>query len=180
MKRHEGWHRAPSIRHMASPYLCPAMVWTIGWGSTMAGDGRPVTRDTAPITPEQGAALFQRDLQRFALALARMVRVPVNDNQFGALLSFVFNLGPGRLQSSTLLRRLNGGDYEGAANEFPKWVNGGGRRLPGLVARRAEERALFLAPPPQPVLPIPPAQRNGVLAQFIDGFQRARAGAFSG
>jgi lysozyme len=74
------------------------------------------------------------------------VTVPLNDNEFGALTSFTFNLGIGNLKSSTLLKKLNAGDRAGAADEFGKWVNAGGKPLPGLVKRRAAERALFLTP----------------------------------
>jgi len=174
IKRFEGWAHAPSLRHLAYPYLCPAAIWTIGWGSTMALDGRPVTRDTPPVTPEEGEALVARDMARFSNATAAMLRVQVTDNQFGALVSFVFNLGPGRLRSSTLLALLNRGDAAGAADQFGRWVMGGGRRLPGLVARREAERELFLRPAARLVVDNTPAQPRGVaalLASFRAAYQ---------
>jgi lysozyme len=145
IKRAEGFHRRlPDGR--AAPYLCPANIWTIGWGSTRDLQGAPITRDTPPVTVEEAELLFGRDLRLFEEGVRRLVSVPLTNNQFGALVSFAYNLGLGRLRSSTLLRRLNAGRYEDAANEFPKWVMAGGRRLPGLVIRREQERVLFLKP----------------------------------
>lgn len=88
--------------------------------------------------------LFIIDAQRFVRAVAEMVEVPLTQNQFDALVSFAFNVGEGALAESTLLRKLNAGDYIGAADEFGKWVKADGEVLPGLVSRRAAERALFL------------------------------------
>jgi lysozyme len=78
------------------------------------------------------------------MAVLRHIRVPLEDGQFNALCSFVFNLGSGALQSSTLRRKINRGDYIGAANEFPRWVYAGGRKLKGLVRRREHERLMFI------------------------------------
>lgn len=119
------------------PYICPAGYWTIGWGHLCA-------RDNPPITEERGEQLLEGDIFAAELAVSRMVKVRLTDNQYAALVSFTFNLGGGRLASSTLLRRLNAGYYVGAADQFGKWVFGGGRKLPGLVTRRAAERQLFL------------------------------------
>ncbi|MEP3071507.1 lysozyme [Maricaulis sp.] len=143
-------------------YLCPAGVWTIGWGHTGSDvhEGLVITRDRAE-------ELFTRDVSAFEAGVNRLVHVPVSQAQFDALVSFAFNVGldedvddiPEGLGDSTLLRLLNAGDYEGAAQEFPKWRRGGGRVLPGLVRRRAEEQALFLSqmpaarPVPMPVAP---------------------------
>jgi GH24 family phage-related lysozyme (muramidase) len=86
-----------------------------------------------------------RDLAPREVAVSRLITVPLNQNQFDALVSFVFNLGSGALQCSTLRRRLNAGAYLEAADEFPKWVYAGGRKLKGLVRRREAERILFLS-----------------------------------
>lgn len=124
----------------AEPYLCPAGVATLGYGTT-AG----VTMDTPPVTEDEAEALLALDLRRFERAVSRLCPVPLTQGQFDALVSFSYNLGAGALQSSTLRRKLLRGDYEGAADEFPRWVYAGrARRLAGLVRRRAAERALFL------------------------------------
>ncbi len=77
-------------------------------------------------------------------AVNRLVTVPLTQNQFDALISFVFNLGIGNFRTSTLLKKLNAGDYTGAAKEFPPWVRADGKQLPGLIKRRDAEKALFL------------------------------------
>lgn len=162
------------------PYLCPAGVWTVGWGSTRGLDGEPVTRGTAPVTVEQAERLLRRDLVTFEAAVSRMVRVPLTDGQYGALVSFTYNLGAGRLQSSMLLRRVNEGLFDLAAREFGKWVMAGGRRLPGLVARRADERAMFLTPDPVPEelsVPMVSAPTTGRVGRFLAAFRTAAGGA---
>ncbi len=120
-------------------YICPAGMLTIGVGHT----GKDVKLGMT-ITPEESDKLLQSDLQSSESAVNRMVRVALTQNQFDALVSFVFNVGPGAFRSSTLLRLLNAGDYFGAADEFPRWNKGGGKVLPGLTKRRAAERAMFL------------------------------------
>ena len=82
---------------------------------------------------------------RFERAVLRLWPVPLTQGQYDALVSFSFNLGAGALQSSTLRRKIMRGDYEGAADEFPRWVFAGGRRMVGLVRRREAKRALFLS-----------------------------------
>lgn len=122
-------------------YKDPVGVWTIGYGHTGS--------DVAPgLIISQGRAdqLLQEDLAKFEAGVSDLVKVPISDNQFAALVSFAYNLGLAALADSTLLRKLNAGDYQGAAEEFPRWVNAGGQRLPGLVTRRERERRLF-APP---------------------------------
>lgn len=119
-------------------YLCPAGALTIGVGHT-GSDVEP----GQTITQAQSDALLAKDLEKFEAAVSRLVRVPLTQNQFDALVSFAFNLGAGALQSSTLLKKLNKGDYQGAGAEFGKWVKAGGKTLTGLVRRRAAEAALF-------------------------------------
>ena len=87
--------------------------------------------------------LFRHDLRRFERGVTRLINYPLQQNQFDALVSFAFNLGNGALQASTLRRKLNRGDVEGASNEFKRWVRAGGRVLKGLVRRRAAEAILF-------------------------------------
>lgn len=114
--------------------------WTIGFGHT-----GPDVHKGLVISYERANELFDQDLTKFAAEVSAMVPV-VTDTQFSALVSFAYNLGLGNLRSSTLLRKHNAGDYAGAAKEFGKWVNAGGRKLPGLVKRRDAEAALYLKP----------------------------------
>lgn len=91
-------------------------------------------------------ALLRADLQKFADGVDELRAVPLTEHQKAALVSFAFNVGLGNLKSSTLLRHLNDGDYQGAANQFLVWNKAAGHVLPGLVKRREAERAMFLAP----------------------------------
>ena len=121
-------------------YKCPAGIWTIGYGHTDAN----VTSGTK-ITQEQANKLFNQDIKKFEKGVEQMVKVLINQNQFDALVSFSFNLGLGALQNSTLLKKLNAKDYQGAANEFDRWVYAGNKKLEGLIRRRREEKELFLS-----------------------------------
>lgn len=119
-------------------YKDSAGVNTIGYGHTgsAAYPGNKIT--------EQGAeSLLRTDIQEAKRAL-KFVYVPLDKYQEGALTSFIFNLGAGNFRDSTLLKKLNAKDYEGAANELPRWVHAGGQRLAGLVRRREAEKNLFL------------------------------------
>ena len=127
-----------------APYLCPAKVWTIGYGATYGSDGRRVTRHTRSITEDEADALLTRDLGRFAAGVDRLVSVGLDPEQRAALVSFAFNLGLGALKASTLLRRVNGLEWGDVPTQFRRWVYGGGQRLPGLVTRREAEVALWL------------------------------------
>jgi len=118
-------------------YLCPAGVPTIGYGHTYGVKlGRKISQAEAEV-------LLDHDYQEALDGVERLVKVPLNENQLGALTSFVFNLGEGNLGSSTLLKKINVGDFEGAAKEFDRWVFSKGVKLNGLVARRAAEKELF-------------------------------------
>lgn len=130
----------------ATPYMDPTGTWTIGYGFTFLGDGERVSADTAPITEGEASALVLGKMSAILAAVQKAVTVPLNTNQAAALSDFAYNLGLGALRESTLLRLFNDGQTAAAANEFPKWVYGGGRILPGLVRRREAERALFLEP----------------------------------
>ena len=122
-------------------YRCAAGVPTLGFGSTHG-----ITMDSPPNTEEDGLELLMLDIAKFERAVERLITAPLNQNQFDALVSFSFNLGSGSLQNSTLRRRVNRSEYERAAEEFPRWVFAGGRKLKGLVRRRYAERELFLTP----------------------------------
>lgn len=112
---------------------------TIGYGHLIK-PGESFTE----ITEAEATELLRRDVAVAERAVNRLVKVPVTQDQFDALVSFTFNLGEGSLERSTLLKKLNAGDYNGAANEFPRWVRAGGRVLAGLVNRRNDERELFV------------------------------------
>jgi lysozyme len=124
------------------PYRDVAGYWTIGVGHLVARD-RGAPRPPS-ITRAEAMKLLRADLLKAAGSVLRLVAVPLSDGQYTALLSFVFNLGGGALQASTLLRRLNHVDYAGAAAEFPRWNKAGGRVVRGLSKRRWAERALFI------------------------------------
>lgn len=141
---------------------------TIGYGHTSQAGPPAVTRGMK-ITAADADAILRADLVKFEQAVAKAVKVPLTQSQFDALVSFTFNLGPGNLGKSTLLRKLNAGDYAGAAAEFPKWNKSNGKVLAGLTRRRADEQALFLSSAPErPVLPKnPPAVPEQTVAQNI-------------
>lgn len=117
----------------------PNDVWTIGYGHT-----KDVKKGDS-ISEAEAESLLYEDLQWAEAAVNRLVTVGINQNQFDALVSFVFNIGESQFKNSTLLRKLNAGDYEGAANEFPRWNKQKGKVLRGLVRRRASEMELFLS-----------------------------------
>jgi lysozyme len=121
------------------PYVCPAGVLTVGYGHVVA-DGE---RFEAPLSPEEGEALLRADLPRYERAVCRLIEVPLSDPCFDALASFTFNLGEGALAASTLRRLVNAERLEDASLQFDRWVFAGARKLPGLVRRRAAERALW-------------------------------------
>ena len=120
-----------------SAYRCAAGVLTIGWGTTKGVKmGLEITRDEAD-------RLLLEDAQRFADHVKALVKVPLNQNQTDALAALVYNIGPSAFAQSTLLKRINDGRHDLAASEFERWVNAGGKRINGLVRRRAAERALY-------------------------------------
>lgn len=130
-------------------YLCPAGKWTIGWGHT---------KDVQPgdvCSKELAEIYLKEDLQEAARVVDRYVKVPLTQGQYDALASFCFNVRPDLFRNSTLLKKLNKGDYAGAAEQFSRWIYGGDQNgdkkitkadaLLGLIKRRAAERALFLS-----------------------------------
>ncbi|MDC6212472.1 lysozyme [Ralstonia solanacearum] len=141
-KRFEGFHRVPKddpLKH-AHPYICPAGFWTVGYGH-LCDPAHP------PITQAQAEAYLAAD---FVVALNAVLRFcPVlatePEGRLAAIVDFTFNLGAGRLQTSTLRRRINQRDWIAAAAELRRWVYGGGKVLPGLAARREAEVDLLRA-----------------------------------
>ena len=139
-------------------YLCPADVWTIGWGHAIVDGGKqlkgaackPRARALYPggITRAQAETLLHADLIPRAASVASLVKRALDDGQFGALIALVFNIGVANFAASTLLRKINTGDMLGAADQFLAWdkarVGGVLQPLAGLTRRRKAERALFL------------------------------------
>ena len=118
-------------------------VWTIGYGWTKPVDGKPI-RAGMTINQETAERLLKTGLVSYESDVSRLVKVGLTQGQFDALVSFTYNLGARSLSTSTLLRKLNAGDYAGAADEFLRWNKAGGKVLNGLTRRREAERDLFL------------------------------------
>ncbi|ENO2101847.1 lysozyme [Enterobacter hormaechei] len=119
-------------------------VWTIGYGWTQPVDGKPI-RAGMTIKQETAERLLKTGLVSYENDVSRLVKVRLKQGEFDALVSFTYNLGARSLSTSTLLRKLNAGDYAGAADEFLRWNEAGGKVLNGLTRRREAERALFLS-----------------------------------
>ncbi|MWS09222.1 glycoside hydrolase family protein [Escherichia coli] len=119
-------------------------VWTIGYGWTQPVDGKPI-RAGMTIKQETAERLLKTGMVSYESDVSRLVKVGLTQEQFDALVSFTYNLGARSLSTSTLLRKLNAGDYAGAADEFLRWNKAGGKVLNGLTRRREAERALFLS-----------------------------------
>ena len=129
----------------SKPYLDVVNIPTIGWGNTFYEDGTKVKLGEQ-ISKTDALKLLEHIANKdFGNFVNKTVKVPLNQNQFDALVSFAYNLGNGSLQNSTLLKKLNSGDYQGASNEFLRWNKSGGKVLNGLTRRREKERALFLS-----------------------------------
>ena len=119
-------------------------VWTIGFGTIKYPNGVRVKKgDTCTI--EQAKEYMRHDLIEFEHTVNSSVKVPLNQNQFDSLVSLAYNIGSNAFKSSTLVKKLNAGDYQGAADQFNAWVNAGGKRMQGLVNRRDREKLLFLS-----------------------------------
>lgn len=123
-------------------YLCPANKPTIGYGHVIV-DSERATLWNVELNEDQATKLLMKDLVRFEDAVSAMVAVPLTQGQFDALVSFAYNLGEAKLRSSTLLKLLNAGDYEGARKQINRWVYSNGKKLDGLIRRRARETEMF-------------------------------------
>jgi len=132
IKEFEGLH--------LTPYLCPAKIWTIGYGHT-----RTVSAGMR-ITPEQAEDLLKDDLGLAERGVARLVAVQLNENQFSALVSFAFNIGLGNFERSTLLQLLNRGWFEQVPTQLLRWNRVNGEVMGGLSRRRSAEGALWATP----------------------------------
>ena len=125
------------------PYMCPAGIPTIGYGATYYLDGRTIKLTDPPISRDTADRLLLATLERVYMPAAKRACPGAEGPALAALADFAFNLGCARLNGSTLRRKFNAGDMDGAKSELLKWVRGGGKVLPGLVKRRQAEAALL-------------------------------------
>ena len=119
-------------------YQCAAGVWTIGWGHTSG------VKKGDKITSRQAEDFLRSDLEKFENAINNLVKAELNQNQFDALASFVFNIGINAFKQSTMLKFLNNNSFPLAAGQFDRWIKSNGKVLEGLVKRRKAEKELFL------------------------------------
>lgn len=136
------------LKHFESCHLFPypdiGGVATIAWGCTHYEDGTRVTLNDPPISQARADELLMNKLAEFEKGVAELVKVPVSDNQFSALVSFAFNVGLGSLKKSDLLKHLNNWDYLNAARGFMNWISVNGQPVRGLLRRRLAEATLFI------------------------------------
>jgi len=139
-KRFEGFHRVPKEDPLrrAHPYVCPAGYWTIGYGHLCDPTHPPITEYEAEVYLARDLITALRATLKFCPVLATE-----SEGRLAAIVDFTFNLGAGRLQTSTLRRRINQRDWPSATHELRRWIRGGGQVLPGLVARRDVEAGLL-------------------------------------
>ena len=137
IKKYEGFS--------SKPYKCPAGIPTIGYGSTFYLNGNKVTMKDTPISEEVALSILFSAVEDFSKKVEKLLKVPVNQNQFDALVDFSYNLGIGNFQKSTLLKLVNNKDFIGASKQFKKWNKSNGKVLNGLTNRRKEEEELFLS-----------------------------------
>ncbi len=176
IKRFEGYR--------GEAYLCPAGVWTIGYGHTSVAGNPAVTRG-AKMNREEAARVLAADVEIFADGVRAALTREVTAAQFSALVSFAYNVGIGGFRSSSVLKAVNAGDFDAVPRRLGLWVKGGGRVLPGLVKRRAAEAELFISGGPaslgaerwpEPIKGKPPRRSTTVIAAAI----AAIAAVFSG
>lgn len=137
IKKHEG------LRLKA--YLCPAKVWTIGYGATFYENGDKV-KEGERISMERAEQLLTFHVGLFAKQVEKAIKVPINQNQFDALVSFAFNVGMGAFRGSTLLKMINvAPNVSGIREQFLRWNKGGGKVLVGLTKRREQESKLYFS-----------------------------------
>jgi lysozyme len=123
-------------------YVCPAGVLTIGYGHTSVA-GPPTVEEGMHISKQKALDILRSDLHKFESGVSSIVKVDLNQSQFDVLVSFAFNCGLGALRKSTLLKRVNAGNFDAVPAELMKWTKGGGKALPGLVRRRRAEAGMW-------------------------------------
>lgn len=120
------------------PYRCPAGYWTVGYGHVLAAYEAFTT-----LTRAEADALLRKDVGHAAQSVRALVRVPLTHGQFDALVSFTFNLGAGAFERSTLRQVVNREEHDAVPEQLLRWVYAAGRKMPGLLRRRAAEAALY-------------------------------------
>lgn len=130
--------------YSSNPYLCPAGVWTIGYGTTRYPEGRRVSGGDPNCIEKQAEQWLHHELTKAEQSVIRYCKPYLNDLQRAALASFVYNLGSGAFRASTLRRRINSGDWDDVPYQLSRWDKAGGRVLRGLVIRRAAEADLWI------------------------------------
>lgn len=154
IKRFEGIPDGDPTTVNLDPYLDPVGIWTIGWGHVVRDhNGKAITgkeswkvaRSIYPngLTKKEAEILLRDDIRVFIAGVRRLVKVPLLDGQWSALISFTFNVGLEAFENSTMLKHINGGELKLAAKEFPRWNKSKGKVLAGLTRRRAAEAACF-------------------------------------
>lgn len=155
IKYYESLHDGDLKTIGLQPKMDPLGIWTAGWGRALRdpetgeflvgkADKAEAYRQCKNLDEAKADDWLAEDLEEFTREVLALVDVPLSEPQLGALVSFAYNCGMAAFRGSTLRKRINQGYFAEAADEFPKWVRGGGKVLPGLVKRRAAERALFL------------------------------------
>ena len=143
----EGYERKVAGSTDCTAYLCPAKIWTIGFGTTYNHDAKRAVRQGDRISRETAERYMRKDIEDFALSLNEEIvkaKCVVTQNQFDALVSFVYNIGIAAFRSSSVFTELKSGNNALAADRMLRWTKAGKIELEGLVRRRKEERALFL------------------------------------
>jgi lysozyme len=119
-------------------YKCPSDKWTIGYGHTSAA-GEPLVKEGMTITQDEAEAIFKRDIVKYENGVNDLVKVKLTQHQFDVLADFAYNAGVPQLKTSTLLKKINAGNFDAVPAELMKWTKGGGKEIPGLVRRRRAE-----------------------------------------
>lgn len=143
VKRFEGLVDGDGTTPLLEPYHDPIGLPTIGYGHLLSREPWADLGRWPAISRDEAVSLLAADLARAAASVLRLARVPLGDGQFGALVSFAFNVGAGNLQASTLLRLVNRAEHEDVPPQFRRWVYAGRVKLSGLVRRRAAEAAMY-------------------------------------
>lgn len=145
VKKWEGEHKINRKTGRVHPYLCPALVWTQGMGTTINPDNKkPITKYSPPITRQKSAEWLRSDMEsKYGRAVSRYLKTDLSDDSFGALTSLCYNIGSGALKRSTVMRRINEQDWDNVPRAWRMWRMGGGRVLKGLQRRREDEIVFF-------------------------------------
>ena len=131
-------------------YKCPAGIWTIGYGHTSAA-GAPEVVQGMTITQAEANDILRQDLVKYETGVKALVKQPLTQRQFDVLVDFAYNAGVGALKSSTLLKKINAGEFDAVPAELMKWTKGGGKVLPGLVNRRRAEAGWWRSLDAEPI-----------------------------